>query len=174
MIERMLVRAELPPEVLALAFNIVRGLNCYSLPQRSFYSAPNDLIVVSALSLAVSYTNDYPPTVKYWSRHVCDGTWTPSRIDKTTLHVFAALGWRLHEFSAPNAIRRALAELLASPPIREPALQAREPLHTYDCVSFTATEQVKLSVDGTSTCWINGQITPDGSPPVESQFLPLL
>ena len=80
MIERMLVRAELPAEVLALAFNIVRGLDCPSLLKGSFRSAPNDLIVVSALSLAVSYTNDYPPTVKYWSRYACDGTWTPSRM----------------------------------------------------------------------------------------------
>jgi hypothetical protein len=174
MIERMLVLAGLPPEVLALAFNIVRGLDCYSLPKGSFHSAPNDLIVVSALSLAVSYTNDCPPTVKYWSRYVCDGTWTPSRIDRTTLQIFAALGWRLHAFSAPNPIRRALAELLSSPSIREPARRPREPLHAYDCASFTATEQLKLVVEGTSTCWINGQITPDGSLPVESQFLPLL
>ena len=173
MIERMLVRAELPPEVLALAFNIIRGLYCYSLPKGSLHSAPNDLVVVSALSLAVSYTNDYPPTAKYWSRHVCDGAWTPSRIDKTTLQVFAALGWRLHEYSAPNAIRRGLAELLSPPPTRL-ALGPREPLHTYDCAAFTATEQLKVVVDGTSTCWINGLITPDGTPPVESQFLPLL
>ena len=174
MIERMLVRADLPPEVLALAFNIVCGLDCYSLVKGSFYSAPNDLIVVSALSLAVSYTNDYPPTVKYWSRHVCDGAWTPSRIDRTTLQVFAALGWQLHEYSAPIAIRRALAELLSPPPTRELAFRSREPSLTYESANFSATEQLKLIVNGTSTCWVNGQITPDGSLPVESQFLRLL
>ena len=180
MVQRILLRAQLPPEVLALAFNIVCGLDCHSLPMGSFYSAPNDLIVVSALSLAVSYTNDHPPTTKHWSRYVCDGSWTSTRVDKTTLQVFAALGWRLHEYSAPRAIRRSLVTLAFSYPIREPAVRIRESWDAEMCTDFTMTEQVKLAIEGTSTCWVNGQITPDGTPPNAGflvggdQFLPLL
>lgn len=179
MVQRILLRAQLPPEVLALAFNIVCGLDCHSLPMGSFYSAPNDLIVVSALSLAVSYTNDYPPTVKHWSRYVCDGSWTSIRVDKTTLQVFAALGWRLHQYSAPDAIQRSLMTLISSFPVREPAVRIRESWDA-NVTDFTLTEQVKLAIEGTSSCWVNGQTTPDGTPPNsgflvdENQFLPLL
>lgn len=176
MIERILIRAGLPPEVLALAYNIICGLDCNSLPVGSFYSAPNDLIVVTALSLAVSYTSDCPPTVRYWSRHVCDGTWTPTRIDKTTLQVYAALGWRLHEYSAPDAIRRAMAEFVPCLPARTLELRTREPVGA----DFAVTEALKLVVGGTSAYWMNGQVTPDGTPPNsgfvgdENRFLPLL
>lgn len=180
MIERILVRAQLPPEVIALAFNIVCGLQCHSLPLGSFHSAPNDLIVVSALSLAVSYTNDHPPTVKHWSRYVCDGTWTSIRVDKTTLEVLAALGWRLHQYSTPGAIQKTLTTFTRSFPIREPAVRIRESWDAEACTDFRLTEQVKYAIEGTSACWVNGQITPDGTLPGtgfpfdETQFLPLL
>ena len=180
MIERILLRAQLPPEVIALAYNIICGLDCHSLPLGSFHSAPNDLIVVSALSLAVSYTNDHPPTVKHWSHYVCDGTWTLTRVDKTTLQVLAALGWRLHEYSAPDAIQRSLMTLTSSFPAREPTVRIRESWDADICADYSMTEQVKLAIEGTSTCWVNGQITPDGTPPKtgflvdEDQFLPLL
>ena len=164
MIERMLVRAQLPPEVLALAYNIVLGLDCHSRPVGSFYSAPNDLIVVSALSLAVSYTNDQPPTPKYWSRIVCDGAWTLIRIDKTVLQLCAALDWRLHGYSAPNAISQALDAFDRSIPHMPVVWLSSKPRKTHDRRDFTVTEKLKLIVDGGSTHWVNGQVTPDESP----------
>lgn len=180
MIERMLLRAELPLEVLALTFNILNGLDCRSLPLGSFYSAPNDLIVVTALSLAVSYTSDIPPTARYWSRHVCDGMWTPIRIDKTTLQVYAALGWRLHSYSAPDAIQKAMAELVTPAPVRTLAIRSRPPTNAFGYPNSIVPEPVKLRIEGTGTVWENGQITPDGSPTdcgyvsVENRFLRLL
>ncbi len=180
MIERILHRAQLPPEVLALAFNIICGLDCPSLPLGSFHAAPNDLIVVSALSLAVSYTNDHPPTVRQWSRYVCDGAWTSIRVDDTTLQVLAALEWRLHQYSAPEAIQRSMMTLTSSFPVKEPAVRIRDSWSTDMCTDEIVTEQVKLAIEGLSTCWVNGQITQDCTPPRggylidENQFLPLL
>ena len=110
----MLVRARLPPEVLALAYNILTALNCRSLPEGSFYSAPSDLMVVSCLSLAVSYTNDRPVDSSYWSKYVCDCMWTGVRIHKTALMILEALDWRIHPLTAPGSLERAMADLRRS------------------------------------------------------------
>ena len=180
MIERMLLRAELPLEVLALAFNILAGLDCHSLPLGSFCSAPNDLVVVTALSLAVSYTSDFPPTARYWSRQVCDGAWTPNRIDKTTLQVYAELGWRLHQYSAPDAIRRAMEELTRPTLFSTLVIRSHRPPSPCGNTDLALPKSVKLLSDRTATSWESGQITPDGTPPscgfvgVENRFLPLL
>lgn len=167
MIERMLVRAQLPPEILALAFNILRGLDCHLLPLGSFDSAPNDLVVIAAISLAVSYTNDHPPTVKYWSKYVCDGAWTSYRIDRTVLQVFAALDWRLHDYSEPAAIQSTLSILIH--PSQAKAKNIQDPL-SMRLHDFSVSEGAKAAVEGSSACWANGQITPDGTPP-SSRFV---
>ena len=160
--------------------NILAGLDCHSLPLGSFHSAPNDLVVVTALSLAVSYTSDFPPTARYWSRHVCDGAWTPSRIDRTTLQVYAELGWRLHQYSAPDAVQRAVEELTKPAPFSEAVIRPQRPPSPCGYSKFAVPESMKLLIEGTSTIWENGQITPEGTPPncelvgISSHFLPLL
>jgi hypothetical protein len=108
-VRQILFRAQLPPEVIAMAYNILSGLDIQHRSPRSLYSAPPDLMAASALTLAASYLNDKPPSFVYWSRTVCDRNWSASRIDKTALLIMAAHGWRLHSFSCPSAVQTALA-----------------------------------------------------------------
>lgn len=180
MIERMLDRAYLPLEVMAIAFNIICALECRSLPKRSFDFAPNDLIVVAALSLAVLYNEDRVPTPKWWSRNVCDRAWTPRRIDKTVLQIFAALEWRLYQYATPYAVQSALRALRCMPPIRSLPLRHCEEVYADDiCEELRGRELFRPGDKRDSACWVNGQITPNGTPPGaeygdESRFLPLL
>ena len=160
MVQRILVRAELPPELLALAFSILCGLNRQSLPADVF---PSDLLVVSALSLAVSYTNDKPPSFSHWSQHVCEGTWTAARIDKTSLQVFAALNWRLHNFSHPSALQTALSRLITPIATEFPSIRIHEPYTGTESGDFIISTHI--FIDGTATWWANGQVTPEDTPP---------
>ena len=180
LVQRILVRAQLPQDVVALAFNIICELDYHSLPFDSFYSATSDLLVVSALSLASSYTNDHPPSFSHWSRYVCDGTWTARRIDKTTLLILAALDWHLHELYGPSALERASARLVKQAwtdtvrlPVSEMSAELSGPI-------VQTPKQLRLFIEATSACWVNGQLTPEGTPPcsayeeTENCYLPLL
>ena len=108
LVQRILDNARLPSEVLALAFNILEGLKQRQLPQGYFYGAPSDLLVASALRLAVVYTDDKPPSFRYWSREVCSGMWTAARIDKTVLQILDALYWRIHDFTSAAALQKTM------------------------------------------------------------------
>lgn len=180
LVQRILYHAQLPSEVLALAFNIICGLNCQSLPAGSFYSAPSDLLVACAMSLAVSYTNDHAPPFSYWSRIVCDGTWTAIRIEKTTLQILAALDWRLLKFGAPCAIQMAMLRLMRPILPMPRTVLTIEPCAMPGCPDFKTSPQLRLVIEDTSAYWANGQITPEGTPPssafegAPNQFLPLL
>ena len=177
---RLLVRAQLPPEVLALAYNILCGLNCHSLPAGSFYSAPSDLLVVAVLSLASSYTSDHPPSFLHWSRGVCNGTWTAIRIDETALLVLAALDWRLHEFSTPSSLEHAMARLSRPVVLETSLVRSYDPIAEPELSDFKTNERLEIVIEETSACWMNGQITPGGTPPSSAwegdrnQFLRLL
>ena len=126
MVQRILARAQMMPTVLAIAFNILCGPTWRMLLPSS-RSTPSDLLVVSALCLAVSYTSDEPLSLAHWSRHVCDGTWTARRIDETMLKVLEALDWRLHEFTMPQAIEEAVSRLIAPVVNTTPLIRIHEP-----------------------------------------------
>ena len=161
MVRRILGRAELPVELLCLSFNILGSLsNRISLP-----STPSDLLVVSALSLAVSYTSDNPPSISHWSHHVCDGTWTAARIDKTSLQVLAALDWRLHELSHPRALQTALSGLTTPISMKRPSVRVLQSSIKGDSEELDTNTQSKVVIDGNAVCWVNGQVTPEGTPP---------
>lgn len=177
LVEDILVRARLSPEVLALAFNILRGINKRPIRPGYFDGSLPDLLVACALRLASCSTDDHPPSLLYWSRDICDGTWTVRRIDKSCLQMLGFLDWRLHEFYSPSALEQGMAELFdisfKKPPNsvdRTPDSQMKE----------THAQPLKLVIEGTSAAWVNGQLTPEGTPPctlVEfcgTSFLPLL
>lgn len=173
-IQLILFRAQLPPEVLALAFNILAGLNRQSVPADSDSSAPSDLLVVSTLSLAVSYILDHPPSLSYWSRDVCDCRWTAQRIDEMGLRLLAQLDWRLHEFSSPREIQVAMNQLLeAAWDVSSKADMLSElddalPTDSGPLKLETAA-QCETTMEERPAQWVNGQITPNATP-IESDF----
>lgn len=162
LVHRILGRVQLPPDVMALAFNILTALDCPSLPRDSFYTAPSDLMVVSALSLAVSYSSDRPVQPSFWSREVCDCTWTAVRINKTTLQILAALDWNIHKFASPEMLERAAARLHELPVVRSDSVTQLSDVHvSTEKPGLETSPDLKVIIDGTAACWINGQLTPE-------------
>jgi hypothetical protein len=109
LVRGILLRADLPLEVIAMALNILSALRALDLSSPPAFACAGDLLVVAALSLAVSCHDDCPPQPAWWSRHVCDGRWSASRVDQTALEVLDLLDWRLHRFSAPHALSHAMS-----------------------------------------------------------------
>lgn len=167
-VKRILFRARLPPEVLAIAFNILKGLENRFILQESLESTPGDLLVVSALSLAVTYALDCPPSLSYWSRKICDSRWSTSQIDQTVLRMLSALGWRLRDFYLPKSIENAKAILRFS----NAAIRFRRDSLTSEqewsfCsegqhIQATSAPQLKgVDEDGDrSSCWFNAHVAP--------------
>jgi len=161
-IRNMLWRAQLPPEILALAFNIL------AQHSRSFASnhtsKPSDLLSVCAMTLAVSLTNDHPPSSAYWSHRICDSAWTARDIDQSTLGMLLDLEWRLHELSSPRAIERTMAKLFIRPgginPNPEPKLDM-----LLTRMQGEVPQSLVVTMSDSAACWAEGQLTPDASPP---------
>ena len=109
-IKTILTRIAMPPEVFAIAFNILCELERRSLA-KDYFSGSGDLLMVSALSLAAISVFDDAPWSSHWSRQVCRGTWTARQIDGTTLLLLAALDWRLLDVSAPLRVAEAMTRL---------------------------------------------------------------
>lgn len=151
-IRNMLLYADLPIEVLALALNILHGIQ--DSKATTFTDTPPDLIVVGAFSLAVSYTNDHAPRPFWWSHFICDCHWTAKRIDRAVLTMLAALDFSLHPFTRDELMQRAMTKL-AGP---------TEPISiTFD--SGIEQQPLKLLIDSKITRWECGQLTPQSTPP---------
>ena len=86
----LFVRAQLPPEVLAFAYNILIGLKCQSTLREPCSLAPSDILIVSVLSLAIAYLLDHQPASAFWSRDICDCRWTAQQIDEVRLKILGA------------------------------------------------------------------------------------
>ncbi|KAF2161154.1 hypothetical protein M409DRAFT_28482 [Zasmidium cellare ATCC 36951] len=149
-IRNMLLRADLPMEVIALALNILSGLHTQESKATSFTDTPPDLIVVGAFSLAVSYTNDHAPRPFWWSHFICDCHWTAKRIGRTVWRMLEALDFGLHQFTREECMENAMSRL-SEPAEPEPTLTEMPPL--------------KLQIDSNITRWEYGQLTPDATPP---------
>ena len=183
LVQKILDKAQLPRELLALAFNILQGLNERQVTASHFDGATSDLLVASALALAVTYTDDHRVSFTQWSREVCGGMWTAARIDKTVLQILTALDWRIHQYGSPRALEMTMAmfgtaekvcaETIILPKISELSAERRE-------LGLGISAPPRLVINGSSVCWANGQITPNETPPgsaleqVEDCFLPLL
>ncbi|KAI6872086.1 hypothetical protein KC323_g1668 [Hortaea werneckii] len=176
----MLTNAKLPAEIIALSYNVV----CTYDAMQRFRAEPRpadagDLLVVSAMSLAVMSASDNPPKSAWWSIIVCNGIRSASEIDMATIDLLAALDWTLHSLCSPRAIEQAM-DLLTSPTAREPSAQRDEKLDRPQ-TPVNKVEPLKISLEGTGASWSHGQLTPDSTAPssaaeerVKDRFLPLL
>lgn len=113
-VKEILLRAQLPSDVLAIAFNIIVELTNRVTLQERLAKCPVDLLVVSALNLAMTYALDRPPPLSYWSRDICNSRWTALEIDRTVLRIFSALDWRLHNSTLPRSIEDAQKRLFSN------------------------------------------------------------
>ena len=110
-LHHILVNADLPLEVIAIAFSMLSFLEADT---RSLVECPPDLLVLAALSLAVSYTDDHAPGPSWYSNHVCKGTHTARRIDQVTLELLATLDWHICRFATLNAYESAMIAFCTS------------------------------------------------------------
>ncbi|USW53095.1 Putative Cyclin-like superfamily [Septoria linicola] len=178
-IHHMLVRADLPLEVVAVAFSLILALR---QDPADLLGCPPDLLSVAALRLAVSYTDDHAPIPAWYSRHVCRCSYTAQTIDATALQLLAALDWHIHKFTTSEALDQAMFAFCSSTAIGSSALST--PDHDIGSPSILLEIQpLKLVTSDTSIVhWENGAYTPDITPPcsalddtrTEMQFLPLL
>lgn len=159
----ILISADLPLVVVALAFNILSGLHSREAYIGRFTDCPPDLLVATALSLAVTCTYDSPPTSNFWAKRICRGTWTKASIEKAIMKVLASLDFRLHEFSLPARLEQAVAALSPSSEIHEQEAEESQP-------STPEKEPLRLVINGSHHLWINGQMTPEQTPPCDSAF----
>lgn len=161
-----------------MAFNIVASVGARHLLRDRLHDLPTDLLIVSALNLAVTYTDDHPPRSSWWSRHVCDATWTARRIDKATLKLLSLLDFQLHEFT--DRIDDTIARLLDQ---EAPLTEEGQWQDQRSSPELSAKQPLKLLTAGSFTRWAHGQVTPDDTPPCTAlqqcrlplgRFLPLL
>lgn len=168
----LLVRAQLPSEILALSYNILRR---YSTLKSFDSSYAADLLTVAAFALAVTYTSDHPPKSSWWACFVCNDLWTAPDIDAMMLSMLVTLDWSLHSLSSPQAMGRAAVVLLPPPSL---------PITPQ---TFVESEQpqsklppLTISVGNAPPSWLNAQLTPDDTPPwtpmeeAQNKWLPLL
>ena len=155
----MLLRTDLPVEVVALSYNILMHFVDSSNHSEAYAPlTPSDLQTVSALQIAVCYAYDNAPKTDWWSEYVCDRMRRASNINAYILHMLQTLDWGLHRLSTSDALRSAMATL-AAPPEQRALLSP-----------------LKLLVDDGS----NNFPTPEATPPcsgmdsTDHYFLPLL
>ncbi|KAK3670839.1 hypothetical protein LTR78_009283 [Recurvomyces mirabilis] len=199
-IQDMLDLAKLPPEILALAYNILANYSAHD-DGYSLTLHPSDLVVLSTLVLAVDYTTDHAPRTSWWSRNVCQARWTAKQIDKVMLHVCSSLEWNLYSLALPEAVVHGMDRLRSSLPYEHavPELthsystdsldhvaKAADMIRTPRMVACNAKSPLRLVPVKpdvmVSMVWAHGQITPNDTPPVsavemkhsESCFLRLL
>lgn len=180
-IHNILTRADLPLELIAIAYNIIAGLRRKDLPSGTFDDCPNDLLIIAALSLAVSCHDDRPPRPFWWSRQVADGYWTARRIDKTVLKVFRLLDWEIHTYGTPGAIAEAISAFSVSYKPSGRTIQVDSDME-YQIALPAKQGLTVLTSNDTTTRWQHGQWTPEASRPgsamgplfADMPFLPLL
>ncbi|KAK5135678.1 hypothetical protein LTR08_004979 [Meristemomyces frigidus] len=152
LIHALLLRARLPVEILALAYNIVQRFHAVK-PFSASHAA--DLLTVAALALAVTYTDDHAPRSSWWAWTVCDGLWNARDVDGVVLEVLAAMDWGLHGLCAPEALERGVGLLLA-PPVVLAAIAAH---------GTSGLPSLLLPMEEAEPRWGFGHLTPEDTPP---------
>ncbi|KAH0340979.1 hypothetical protein KCU74_g128, partial [Aureobasidium melanogenum] len=133
------------------------------------------LVVLSALNVAVSFTEDHPRNLFHWSRQVAGGIFSTEQISNLNRILLAKLDWSIHPLATPKAIEAALATLSG------PGVVA----HDKDsaCTPFIVGEEEEDALRlilGPQTVIRHGLATPDPSPECihrddssVTQYLPL-
>lgn len=136
----MLLDAKLPAEIIALSYNVILQYEALRRLHSDSSSEAGDLLVVSAMALAVMSASDHPPKSSWWSVIVCNGIRAASEIDRAIIKLLASLDWSLHKLCSPTAIEQAV-ELLTTGPSEKPLARPQTPV--------TKTEPMKISLQGT-------------------------
>lgn len=172
LINDLLVRAQLPAEILALSYNILRR---YSTLKSFDSSYAADLLTVSAFALAVTYTSDHPPKSSWWACFVCNDLWIAPDIDTMMLSMLVTLDWSLHSLSSPQAMGRAAKALLPPPSL---PMTPKKDVESQQPPSKLP--PLTIATDRAPPSWLNAQLTPDDTPPwtpmeeAQNKWLPLL
>lgn len=164
----LLVRAEFPREILAIALNILDAFRIATAKvaggeeRMPFLPATCDrfvVLVVAACDLAVSYTTDHPPRRAWWAQHICCDAWPSAVLDATARELLIALDWRLHELTAPARLEAAMRAFTPLPAAQLLAL---------DAAALKQQQHLRLLIENSTTRWEHGQLTPEESCPLAS------
>jgi hypothetical protein len=180
MITQFLNNSRVPMETVALAYNIlsqptVAALHCWHSNLVAFASGhmqskimqmhgpesdascQRALIILSALSVAVSFTEDHSRNLFHWSRQVAGGIFSTEQISTMNRIVLAKLEWSIHPLAAPMAIEAALTNLSGSEIVAHSKQSSLTP--------FIVDEDENLRlVFGPRTTIQHGLVTPEPSP----------
>lgn len=173
-IERLLLQARLPMEVLAVSLDILSRLSNTVSEDSPIAALPLRSVAASAMCLASICTDDHPPPASWWDKHLDLAVDSGPHTDSVNRTVLEALDWRLHECTSPVAINVAMRRF-----------ERRDPLTTYSHVLERAVTAVvedarplALVLQTPSlgdAVWCHGQLTPDDSPQeTKPPFLPLV
>lgn len=131
MISQFLTNSRVPMETVALAYNIlsqpsITAMHCWHsdptvLTSMAHIHGPESdpscqraLVILSALSVAVSFTEDSSRNLFHWSRQVAEGIFSTEQISSMNRMVLAKLEWQIHPLAAPAAIAVAMQHLAGS------------------------------------------------------------
>lgn len=134
MVTQFLENCQLSLEMLAVAYNILAheqtvSLHCWhgeapafateSMRSKMLFihgsesdaSCQRALVILSALSLAVAFSDDRPRGLLYWSRDVSQGAFSTDQIGAVHRLLLARLDWQVYPLAAPSAIESAIRVL---------------------------------------------------------------
>lgn len=173
-VTQFLSKSRVPIETVALTYNIlsqpaVAAMHCWHGNPTAFAnimqihgpesdgSCQRALIILSALTVAVSFTEDCPRTLFHWSRHVSEGIFSTEQISAMNRILLAKLDWSIHLLAAPKAIEAALATLSG------PEVVAHDK-HSASTPFIVGEEDALRLILGPQTVIQHGLATPDPSP----------
>jgi hypothetical protein len=182
MVAMFLANAQLASETIAIAYNILSHpriieSHCWhgdspSSEQTAIHGPQSDascqraLVILSALSLAVSLVEDCPRGISYWVQRVAEDAFSAAQLSASNRLVLAKLEWSLNPLATPLAIAAALETLSAH--ARQEERQPAVKLCIDMCDDF----------EGEGAAWTTrfayGLPTPDASPDGKQQHQLLL
>lgn len=178
MITQFLDNLSPPPEIVAIAYNILASpriakLHCWHDDASVFDSehtrakmldihgpeahpsCQRALVILSALSLAVSLIEDRSRSLVYWSRQVAELAFSIDQIGAMQRLLLAQLQWEIQPLASPELINSAISTISGAPSVSQKAPITSPP--------FFEDESFKLLV-GSGTTVQYGLITPEASP----------
>ncbi|KAG9590630.1 hypothetical protein KCU97_g7388, partial [Aureobasidium melanogenum] len=173
-VTQFLSKSLVPMETVALTYNIlsqpaVAAMHCWHGNPTAFAkimqihgpesdgSCQRALVILSALNVAVSFTEDHPRNLFYWSRQVAGGIFSTEQISAINRILLAKLDWSIHPLAAPKAIEAALATLSGPEVVTHDKHSAFTPF-------IVGEEDALRLILGPQTVIQHGLATPDPSP----------
>lgn len=178
MITQFLDNFQPPREIVAIAYNImadprIARLHCWHGDASVFDSehmrakmldihgpeahpsCQRALVILAALSLAVSLVEDQPRSLVYWSRQVAELAFSIDQIGAMQRLLLAQLEWQMQPLAFPKLINSAISTISGAPSVSQDA--------SVTSPSCSEDECFKLLV-GSGTTVQYGLMTPEASP----------